>query len=143
MPEAHVITALVDKRARIKGEIRSQHIKLMKLKHDLAQVDSVIRMFKAELDPETIAPKVTLGKNPVGIPKGTGSRDALDILRECGQPMTAHEIALAVLNRFGADYDDQAIKMLANTIHSTLYRNKTGEVRFDRTTYPGKWEIAS
>lgn len=141
MPELHVISALKLKRARLKGEISAKHVELNRLKDDLLKLDAVIRMFNADIDPETIPEKVTNKKNPLGLPKGTGSRDALDVLRQCGEPLTSQEIARRVLDRFGKEYDERALDLLTKTIHSTLYRMKGGVVRFDRETYPGKWEL--
>lgn len=46
----------------------------------LASVDVCIGLFKRDYQPESIEPKVTLGRNPAGPPKGTGSRRALEIL---------------------------------------------------------------
>jgi hypothetical protein len=126
MAKIHVISALVERRARLDGEIRAAHVRLMLLKAHLAHLDAVIRMFKPGADPEAIQPKVTLAKNPASVPKGTGSRRALELLRECGKPLTCQEIAQGILERLGKEPDARAVAMLAKTIHSSFSRRKDG-----------------
>jgi hypothetical protein len=106
-----------------------------------ASLDLCIRMFKTDYEPETVAPKVTLVKNPAGLPKGTGSRKALDILRETGMALTAPELARLILERMEKEPNEQAIAMLAKTIHSSFSRQKNPVVKYDRTTWPGKWSL--
>jgi hypothetical protein len=48
MSERHEISALVDKRAELAGQIRA----------DLVQIDATIRLFAPKLEPVTIQPKV-------------------------------------------------------------------------------------
>ena len=82
MAETHVVFALIERRARLAGELRAKQAEVRQMKKALASIDLCIRMFKTDYDPECVAPKVTLDKNPAQLPKGSGSRKALDILRE-------------------------------------------------------------
>jgi hypothetical protein len=84
---------------------------------------------------------VTFDKSPAALPKGVGSRKALEILRETGEAFTAPELARLVLERMGKEPSEQAISMLAKTIHSTFYRQKNPVVTYDRNTWPGKWRL--
>lgn len=70
MAETHVISALVDKRARIDGEIKARRYQIMRLEIELAHVDAVIRMFKPDYDIDKIATKRSFAKNPSGRPEG-------------------------------------------------------------------------
>ena len=81
MVEKHVISALVEPRARVAGELQKTQFQVIRLKCDLAAIDCCIRMFKADFDPATIAPKVTLAKSPARLAKGVGTRTALEVLR--------------------------------------------------------------
>jgi hypothetical protein len=74
MAEAHVISALIERRARLAGELRAKQAEVRQMKSALASIDLCIRMFKGDHQPESIAPKVTFGKNPALLPKGSGSR---------------------------------------------------------------------
>jgi hypothetical protein len=112
------------------------------MKSALASIDLCIRMFKADYEPESIAPKVTFGKNPAVLPKGSGSRRALDILREIGEAFTAPELARLILERMEREPSERAISMLAKTIHSSFKRQKNPVVTYDRSsTWPGKWKL--
>jgi hypothetical protein len=141
MVEKHVISALVERRARVAGELQKTQLHVMRLKSDLACIDACILMFKADYRIESIKPKITLEKNPAALPKGAGSRNALDVLRESGEPLSAVDLARRVLERMGKGTDDKAISMLANTIHSSFSRQKHPVVTLDRNTWPGKWRL--
>ncbi len=76
------------------------------------------------------------------LPKGTGSRRALDILRETGKALTAPELARLILERMGREPSERAIAMLAKTIHSSFKRQKNPVVAYDRaSTWPVKWRL--
>jgi hypothetical protein len=106
-----------------------------------AHVDACLRMLDDGYDPKSIRPKKTIGKNPAGLAKGEGARTALDVLRECGEPLDSNELARRVLIRLGKEVSSKAVHMLAVTIQSTFSRHKTELVTFDRRTYPGKWAL--
>jgi hypothetical protein len=114
----------------------------MRLKGELDHIDAVIRMFSPGYDVDTILPKVTFKKNPAGVPRGSGSRHALSILRSAGEPLTGREIASRVMAKLGKPVTDEALDMLAATIHSNLTRRRDGAVRFDATTHPGRWSLS-
>jgi hypothetical protein len=142
MAETHVISALVDKRARIDGEIKARRYQIMRLELELAAIDTTIRMFRPTYDIDKIATKRSFGKNPAGVPKGSGSRHAFTVMREAGAPLTANEIAGRVLAKLGKEDTHEARKLLAATIVSTFTRRKDGAVTYDARTQPGRWSIA-
>lgn len=45
MAETHVIAALVEKRARIDGEIKARRYQIMRLEIELRHIDAGIKMF--------------------------------------------------------------------------------------------------
>jgi hypothetical protein len=140
--ETHVVSALIEKRARLAGELRAKQTEVRQIKRALEGVDLCIRMFKEGFDPETIAPKVTFRKSPALLPKGVGSRRALEILRETGEAFAAPELARMILERMGKEPSEQSISMLAKTIHSSFSRQKNPVVIYDRSsTWPGKWRL--
>jgi hypothetical protein len=142
MAETHVISALIERRARLAGELRAKQAEVRRMKNALASIDLCIRMFKADYQPESVSPKVTFGKNPAVLPKGSGSRRALDILRETGEAFTAPELARLILERMEREPSERAIAMLAKTIHSSSSRQKNPVVIYDRSsTWPGKWKL--
>ena len=141
MVEKHVISALVERRARVSGELQAAQLRVTRLRIDLASIDACIRMFNAEYKIEDIKPKTTFGKNPARLPKGTGSRRALDVLRESGEPLSSDELARRVLLLMDKDADERAVSMLAKTIHSSFRRQRNPVVRYDRDSWPGKWRL--
>jgi hypothetical protein len=141
MPETHVVHAPKEKRARIGGELHKAQLLVMRLKSDLAAVDQCLKMFKPGCDLGAIKPKTTFGRNPADVPKGAGSRLALDILRETGEGFACEELARRVLVRLGKEPTPKALHMLGVAIHSTFSRTKNIPVAFDRRTYPGKWRL--
>lgn len=139
--EPHVITALKEKRARLAGELVTAQVRVMALKTDLASVDKVLKLFDINLDPNDIKPKITVPRDPTWLPKGAGTRTALEILRETGEAMSSQELAACILQRFGRPIEERAMKKLVATLHSNFCRRKDGIVQFDRSTYPGKWRL--
>lgn len=141
MADTHVISALVDKRARIDGEIKIRRYQITKLEMELAHLDAVIRMFRPSYDIAKIATKRTFGKNPAGTRKGDGARTALTVLREASGPLTSNEIAERVLAKLGKTDTPEARAMLATTIHSTFSRRRDGAVQLDASCFPGQWTM--
>lgn len=141
MTETHVISALVEKRARLDGEIKARRFQIARLEMEMAHVDAVIRMFKPGYEIDKIATKRSFGKNPAGVPKGAGSRHALSVLREAGEALTANDIAGRVLVKLGKVDTPEARQMLAASIVSTFSRRKDRAVKYDASTHPGRWTL--
>ena len=114
---------------------------VIRLKCDLAAIDCCIRMFKADFDPATIAPKVTLEKSPARLAKGIGTRTALEVLRTSGEALSSEELAYRVLVLLNKETDPKVVVMLQKTIHSSFSRQKRPVVRLDKSTWPGKWRL--
>jgi hypothetical protein len=141
MTETHVVFGLVERRARVAGDLPKMQLRAMALKADLSAIDSCLRMFKADYKPEDIEAKPTLEKNPASLPKGTGSRAALDVLRATGEALTAPELARRILISMNRETSDRAVDMLAKTIHRSFSRQRHRAVEYDRSTWPGKWRL--
>ena len=141
MTDTHVISALVDKRARIDGEIKMRRFQIMRLEIELAHVEHVIKMFQPSYDISKIATKRSFVKNPAGTPRGSGSREALTVLREAGEPLTCNDIARRVLAKQGRADTPETRGMLANTIASTFSRRRDGAVVLDASSYPARWSL--
>jgi len=58
MAESHVVSALVDKRAELAGQIVRIEQQLGQFRADLIHADATIRLFAPTLEPETIQAKV-------------------------------------------------------------------------------------
>ena len=141
MTDTHVVSALKEKRARLAGELKAAQWRVIALRCDLASVDDCLRLFAREIDPTTIPAKVTFGKSPSGLPKGAGTRTALEILREAGEAMTSMELAACILQRHGRPLEARSLLMLVKAIQGNFSRRPDRIVEFDRSTYPGKWKL--
>ncbi len=141
MAETHVLSALKEKRARLAGELKAAKLRVIALQTDLGSVDNCLRIFRSDVDPHEIAPKVTTGKNPAKLPKGAGTRMALTILRETGQALTTQELAACILQRYGKPLEALALKRLTSSIQGNFSRRPDKAVEFCRDTYPGKWRL--
>jgi hypothetical protein len=141
MREPHVLSALKEKRARLAGELKAAELRVVALRTDLSSVDACLRIFGSDIDPEAILPKVTFGKTPAGLPKGAGTRTALEVLRETGEPMSTPELAACVLQRFGRPIEARSLSMMVKAIQSNFSRRTDGIIEFVRDTYPGRWRL--
>ena len=139
--ELHVVSALIEKRARVAGELQAAQFLVMRIKGDLAAIDGCIRMFKDGFDPATIPAKVTFEKSPANLAKGVGSRKALEILRVTGESLSAQDLARRVLILLDKETDQRSVRALTVTIHSSFSRQKNPVVTLDRSTWPGTWRI--
>lgn len=141
MAETHVISALVDKRARIDGEIQMRRYQITRLEMELAHIDAVIRMFQPSYDISKIATKRTIKRSKAGTAKGSGTREALTVLREAGEPLTCTAIAERILARRGEELCPATIERLANNIAGSFSRRRDGTVAVDPSSYPARWRL--
>lgn len=81
MAEPHVITALRGKRARIAGKIMATQRAVDQRRAELAQIDSVIRMFNPDINLDMIAP-ILPGSHGLFFSYRELPRLCLDILRK-------------------------------------------------------------
>ncbi len=98
MAEPHVIAALVNKRARLAGELAKLDRTRLQVCDDLSHVDAALRIFGFWGDPEGIRPKATYKRL---FRRGELSRLIQQALREKGGEAVNQEIAAYILRRKG------------------------------------------
>jgi len=105
MAETHVISALVERRSRLVGEIEHTQLRVRKLIEDLDHLDATIKQFDPDYQVQEIKPK---GFRPPSdwAQRGEMSRVIMDILRRVTGPMTTQEIAKEVMKARGLDVKD-------------------------------------
>ncbi|MBV8977976.1 MAG: hypothetical protein JO261_00155 [Alphaproteobacteria bacterium] len=143
MAEPHVVSALKEKLARLKGEYQHHQLRATALRVEIGSVENVLALFAKDFDPATVPAKVTNDKSPACLPKGAGTRTALEILRETGQAMSSQELAACVLQRWERPLTAKAMDMMVKAIHGNFSRRTDGIVEFTRETYPGRWRLTS
>ena len=107
MAESHVVSALVDKRAELAGQIVRIEQQLGQFRADLVHVDATIRLFAPALEPETIQAKV-IRRRDGWFETGEVKRRVLDTLRRSDQPMGAPGLVRVVMIEKGLDPADRA-----------------------------------
>ncbi len=112
----------------------------MRTESEIQHIDTVIKMFKPSFNLERILPKASFRRNPAGLPRGSGSRHALAVLRKAEVPLETKEIALRVLAMFKKTATGDALNMLMATINVTFSRRKNVAV-FDDRTAPAVWGL--
>lgn len=107
----------------------------------MRQVEAVIKMLDPTYNLRAIA--VKRRKQNQWFKRGTLYRHAMDVLRAATAPMTAPEIAKAVLVKEGIETDDtEAVAALANSVLSSLRNHRGGGVRqVNEGMTPARWEI--
>ena len=107
MAESHVVSALVDKRGELAGQIVRIEQQLGQFRADLIHVDATIRLFAPTLEPETIQAKV-IRRRDGWFETGEVKRRLLDTLRWSDQPMAAPGLVRVVMIEKGLDPADRA-----------------------------------
>ena len=108
MAESHVVSALVDKRAELAGQIVRIEQQLGQVRADLVHIDATIRLFAPKLEPETIQPRV-IRRRDDWFEAGEVKRRVLDTLRRSDQPMAAPGLVRAVMSERGLDPADRSV----------------------------------
>lgn len=139
MADTHVVSGLVNKRARIDGEIKMRRYQITRLEMELAHLDAVIKMFRPNYDLSKIATKRAVSRSKAGTARGSGTREALTILRESGEALTTRQIAERIIKKRDEPYCADTVAKIGVNIHASLSRRTDGAVKRDASVYPAKW----
>jgi hypothetical protein len=136
MAERHVVIALRRKYAELKGVLQTLPIESAEATIiDLRRVGWVLRMFSPDEDLSAIKavrPSVARGQG--------WTREALDVLRIEGRPMTAREIAHRIIARRGLKANPKLVSSIECSLHWRLgNREGDGLVRLEAT--PKRWSV--
>ena len=140
MADTHVMTALNRKYAELLGLLRQSEARSIELAANLAHVEATIRLFVADWDSASIAPRRP--KAPSRWQgKGRAIQAALAVMRVAGEPLTAREITLRAMDAKGIEASDaDAIKASVSNVSSALKRH-TGNGVVAHDGYPRRWSI--
>ena len=141
MAESHVITALANKRAELRGDIIHYKELLMIVDKQLATIDQTIRIFEPDYKFGSIKP-INKHRNRY-FDSGEATKTLLDILRSSDEPMVFGDIiqeVTTVRNMTLNDIEKQSVKKsLGVTLNSLL---KKGLVKKDGSGNNCFWSIA-
>ena len=89
------------------GEIEALECQTDQLRADLLHIDAVIRIIAPDYRPNEIRPKAKRKKGGEWFAHGELMRLVLETVRKAEHPMTAKEIALALMQAKGFDTSDE------------------------------------
>jgi hypothetical protein len=133
--------ALLDLHSTLGGEILRNKDEAEKLRENMQHVEAVIKMLEPTFSLRRIAVK-RRAANP-WFKRGTLYRKALDVLRKADKPMTATELADAVLAAAGIQPDDRkAVQLLGQGIQASLRNHDGRGVQRTNEGSPARWKLA-
>jgi hypothetical protein len=120
MPRAEILSkqalhTLTQLHAELAGKIESNRQSGDKLRAQMVQVEAVIKMLAPDFSVAAIAAKRRNKSNP-WFKRGALFRSAVDVLRRAGTPMTARDIAAALI----ADKAPQATRKQATDLQQAI-----------------------
>jgi len=140
MAEQHspAIYALMKLHAELGGRIMDNRREAVKLRADMRHVEAVMHLLEPGFNARTIVPRRRNTINP-WFKRGTIMRAALAAMRETGEPMSAEEIAVALLRSKGIvePTKDQRRRMYS-AVESSL-RNHEGKTVAGDEGRPRRW----
>jgi hypothetical protein len=113
---------VIEKRAELAGEVRALEDRLDQLRADLIHLDATIRILSPSFQTEAIVPKQRRQRRG-WFANGELLRAVLECLRRAPEPVTAKEVAQAIMERKGLDATDAAtVRLVEKRVFSTLKR---------------------
>jgi hypothetical protein len=143
MTEKHVVSALRLKRAEISGHIHDPEKRIARQRASLANLDATIKLFSPGTNPDAIPPKRGYRRTRY-FAHNELSRLTQDALRTASKPLTAAEIAAAVMQAKEMSPGDAAFKeIVAERVLTVLRRlAKRGAVTKSGTSRNAQWALA-
>jgi len=141
-PKHPAVAALVKLHADIGGRLKANRDHGARLANDMRHVEAVIRMFDPAFDVRGIALRRRNRENP-WFKRGTVYREALNVLRDAEAPMSAREIAQAMLAAKGVkNVPTRQISNLGQSILSSMRNHKGSAVVVVGEGAPSRWVLA-
>jgi hypothetical protein len=138
----HVLSGLLRKRAELAGEIDHLASVVQQKMVELDHLDAAIRIFKPDIDLETVKPK-TVPPRHQALP-GEMIRGVLTVLRESKKPLTSMEVTLRLMERRVMNAADKAlVRTVSKRVIACLRHNRIKGLLHSTET-PGQqllWEI--
>jgi hypothetical protein len=133
MLDQTVLNGLVERRAKLAGDIENTHEALRKMVLDLESLDATIVQFDPDFQVETIKPKAFRPPKDWSN-RGQMSRIILSVLRQASEPLTTRDIALQLLIERALDKSDlRLLRLITKQVGVSLRaQRENGHVRCDQ-----------
>lgn len=143
MPKAEIAThqakhTLEQLHAELAGKIDANKAEALKLTEAMLHVEAVLKMLDPAYDVRPIAVRRRT-KNP-WFKRGTMFRAVLATMKDAGEPLSAREIAVRMLEAKGVEATTEAAQRLESGVRSVL-KLKAGRVVEKIGTEPGRWVV--
>ncbi|MCI0552299.1 MAG: hypothetical protein L0287_15215 [Anaerolineae bacterium] len=119
MAETHVISALVQKRAELSGELAQLDDRRAAIKAHIANLDAVLRLFRYTGNPALIKPRRK--KNWI-FRRGELRRMVLDIEREATKPLHKEDNAREIMARKGWGPNPDLLETISDKVKDVKKR---------------------
>ena len=142
MTNSHVISALRIKRSEISGHIHDLEKRIARQRANLANLDATIKLFSPGTNPDSSPPKRAYRRTRY-FAHNELSRLTQDVLRTASVPLTAAEIAPAVMRAKEMPPGDAAFKEIVAERALTVLRRltKRGIAIKHGTSCDAKWAL--
>lgn len=121
MAELHVVSALVEKRSEISGQIAELEKRINRHQADLVHIDAVLRMY-GKADPEAIRAK-DISRRSDWFRPGECRNLVYDLLRDAEAPVLTRTIAEHIMAAKGIDQSDaRVVEQIKRSLRETLRR---------------------
>ncbi len=143
MENDNVLSGLIRKRSEMAGEIDHLTSVVQQKMIELDHLDAAIRIFKPDIDLETVRPKAVPPRHQA-LP-GEMIRGVLTILRESKGPLTSMEITLRLMKRRAMNPADKGlVRTVSKRVIACVRHNRAkGLLRSTKAPgHPLAWEIA-
>ena len=138
MATSHLISGLIAKRAEVAGQITHHDAELRRLKATLEHLDATLVFLDHDIKPAGIRSRRVPHRPPV-LPEL--ARTVLDLMRTANKPLTAHEMALRLLQERRLDQAD--LPRLTQAIGGCMNRADGRLVEpVNRRKRPVRWRLA-
>jgi hypothetical protein len=128
--------------AELGGQILQNKREAERLAEAMKHVEAVLKMLQPGYNVRSIS--VRRRKPNPWFKRGTVFRHGLDALRRAGRPMTAREIADAMLAAKGVrDAPNESVRVLVNAVQASLQNHDGKTVKRVGEGSPGRWRLAS
>jgi hypothetical protein len=143
MTNTHVVSALRLKRAEISGHIHDLEKRIARQRANLANLDATIKLFSPGTNPDSIPPKRPYRRTRY-FAHNELSRLTQDALRTAAGPLTAAQIASAVMQAKGMPSDDAAYQEIVAARALTVLRRlaRRGAAVESGTSRDAKWALS-
>jgi hypothetical protein len=137
MAMTHVVSGLIAKRAEVAGQVTHHESELRRLKAALEHLDATIVFLDPAIKPAGIRSRRVPHRPPV-LPEL--ARTVLDLMRRANEPLTAHEMALRLLQEHRLDQAE--LGRLAEAVGGCLNRADGRLVEpVSRRKRPVRWRL--